>query len=126
MFLTPNGINDYGKGTGLGNIATAFAAMPGTPIDWTKTSVAYHLYNNDSVAGSAAKAANLRNLHSRFPAWPSENNFPSTVSNATLGITDSFRSASFDNDTYVNQTCERLTRVTALREMFPPAWNARF
>jgi len=108
LVLTPNGINDYGKGTGLGNLAAAFADMPGTPIDWTKTSVAYHLYNNDRDAGSAASAANLRNLHSRFPAWPSENNFPSTVSNATLGIADGFRSPSFDDDAYVNQTCERL------------------
>ncbi|MFZ4598337.1 MAG: cellulase family glycosylhydrolase [Terrimicrobiaceae bacterium] len=108
MILTPNGINDFAHGTGLGNLAAAFADMPGVPVDWNKTSVGYHLYNNDRDAGCAANAANLRNLHSRFPAWPSENNFPSTVSNAALGITDSFRSPSFDDDTYVNQTCERL------------------
>ncbi len=107
MVLTPNGINDYNTGTGLGNLAASFASLPGT-VDWTKSSVAYHLYNNDSAFGAATNAANLRNFHSRYPGWPSENNFPASVSNATLGITDSFRSAQFDNDIYVNQTCERL------------------
>ncbi len=107
MILSPPGINDYATGTGLGNLAAAFAAMPG-PVDWTKTSVAYHLYNNDSAFGAANNAANLRNLHSRFPGWPSENNFPASVSNATLGITDTWRSAQFDSDIFVNQTCERL------------------
>jgi len=107
MILTPPGVNDYATGTGLGNLAAAFAALPGT-VDWTKTSVAYHLYNNDSAYGAATKAANLRNLHSRFPGWPSENNFPSAISNATLGIADTWRSAQFDSDIYVNQTCERL------------------
>jgi hypothetical protein len=107
MILTPPGINDYATGTGLGNLAASFASLLGT-VDWTKTSVAYHLYNNDSAYGAANNAANLRNLHSRYPGWPSENNFPASVSNATLGITDSFRSAQFDNDIYVNQTCERL------------------
>ncbi len=107
MILTPPGINDYATGTGLGNLAASFASLPGT-VDWTKTSVAYHLYNNDSAFGAATNAANLRNLHSRYPAWPSENNFPAAVSDAELGISDSFRSAQFDNDIYVNQTCERL------------------
>ncbi|MEI6515414.1 MAG: cellulase family glycosylhydrolase [bacterium] len=107
MILTPSGINDYATGTGLGNLAAAFAALPGT-VDWTKTSIAYHLYNNDSAYGAATKAANLRNLHSRFPGWPSENNFPDSISNAALGITDKWRSAQFDSDLYVNQTCERL------------------
>jgi hypothetical protein len=107
MILTPPGINDYATGTGLGNLATAFAAMPG-PVDWSKTSVAYHLYNNDSAFGAATNAANLRNLHSRFPGWPSENNFPASVSTATLGITDTWRSAQLDSDIFVNQTCERL------------------
>jgi hypothetical protein len=107
LILTPPGINDYATGTGLGNLAAAFAALPGI-VDWTKTSVAYHLYNNDSAYGAAAGAANLRNLHSRFPGWPSENNFPTALSNATLGITDTWRSAQFDSDIFVNQTCERL------------------
>jgi chitodextrinase/uncharacterized protein YjdB/uncharacterized protein YbgA (DUF1722 family) len=108
MILTPPGINDYAVGTGMGNLAASFAQLPGT-VDWTKTSVAYHLYNNDSGFGNiAVNAANLRNLHSRYAGWPSENNFPTSVSNATLGITDTWRSAQFDNDVYVNQTCERL------------------
>ena len=107
MVLTPPGINDYATGTGLGNLAASFALLPGA-VDWTKTSVAYHLYNNDSAHGAATNAANLRNLHSRYPGWPSENNFPNSVSSATLGITDPWRSAQFDDDVYVNQTCERL------------------
>lgn len=107
MILTPPGINDHATGHGLGNIAASFAALPG-PVDWTKTSVAYHLYNNDAAHGTADRAANLRNLHARYPGWPSENNFPASVSSATLAITDPLRSASFDDDLYVNQTCERL------------------
>ncbi|TAE97883.1 MAG: T9SS C-terminal target domain-containing protein [Runella slithyformis] len=108
MILTPPGINDSAFGTGMGNLAASFAQLPGA-VDWTKTSVAYHLYNNDRGFGNVAvNAANLRNLHSRYPGWPSENNFPNSVSNATLGITDEWRSAQFDNDIYVNQTCEKL------------------
>jgi hypothetical protein len=107
LILTPPGISDYNAGAGMGNLAASFAALPG-PVDWTKTSVSYHLYNNDSAYGAATNAANLRNFHSRYPGWPSENNFPASVSNATLGITDNARSAQFDNDIYVNQTCERL------------------
>ena len=107
MVLTPPGINDYATGTGLGNLAASFASLPGA-VDWTKTSVAYHLYNNDSAYGAATNAANLRNLHSRYPGWPSENNFPASVSSATLGISDPWRSAQFDSDLYANQTCERL------------------
>lgn len=110
MILTPPGINDFAVGTGMGNVAAGFAQLPGT-VDWTKTSVAYHLYNNDRGFGNAAvNAANLRNLHSRYPGWPSENNFPASVSSATLGIdpSDNWRSAQFDNDIYVNQTCEKL------------------
>ncbi len=107
MVLTPPGINDYATGTGLGNLAAAFASLPGA-VDWSKTSVAYHLYNNDSAYSAATNAANLRNLHSRYPGWPSENNFPASVTNATLGVSDTWRSAQFDSDIYVNQTCERL------------------
>ena len=109
MILTPPGINDAAIGTGMGNLAASFDQLPGGAIDWTKTSVAYHLYNNDRGFGNVAvNAANLRNLHSRYPGWPSENNFPASVSNSTLGITDEWRSAQFDNDIYVNQTCEKL------------------
>lgn len=107
MVLTPPGINDHATGRGLGNLAAAFEKLPGA-VDWTRTSVAYHLYNNDAAYGAADRAANLRNLHSRYPGWPSENNFPASVSNETLGITDSMRSAQFDDDVFVNQTCERL------------------
>lgn len=106
MILTPSGINDYATGTGLGNLAAAFASMPGA-VDWTKTSVAYHLYNNDSAYGAATNAANLRNLHSRFPGWPSENAFPPGDFTGAVGL-DEWRSIPFDNDLWVNQTCEKL------------------
>lgn len=128
MVLTPNGINDYGYGTGLGNLAESFAAVPGT-VDWTKTSVAYHLYADDGNV--FPQAQNLRNFHSRFPGWPSENNFPPSVSNATLGISDSFRSQSFGSDVYVNQTCERfglgwsmwnINGQTELNRNWPVLW----
>jgi len=105
LILTPPGINDYAYGTGLGNLATSFAQLPGTTVDWTKTAVAYHLYNNDAAYGAATKAKNLRNLHQRFAGWPSENSFPSSV---TITDGDQWRSPSFDNDLYVNQTCEKL------------------
>jgi len=108
MILSPPGINDHAFGTGMGNLAASFAQLAGA-VDWTKTSVAYHLYNNDRGFGDVAvNAWNLRNLHSRYPGWPSENNFPLSVSSTILGITDPWRSAQFDNDIYVNQTCEKL------------------
>lgn len=110
MILTPSGINDYATGTGLGNLAASFASLPGA-VDWTKTSVAYHLYNNDSAYGAATNAANLRNLHSRYPAWPSENAFPPGDFPNANGL-DEWRSKPFPingvNDLWVNQTCERL------------------
>jgi aryl-phospho-beta-D-glucosidase BglC (GH1 family) len=110
MILTPSGINDYATGTGLGNLGASFASLPGA-VDWTKTSVAYHLYNNDSAYGAATNAANLRNLHSRYPAWPSENAFPPGDFPNANGL-DEWRSKPFPingvNDLWVNQTCERL------------------
>lgn len=40
MILTPPGINDSAYGTGMGNVAASFAALPGVAVDWAKT---YHL-----------------------------------------------------------------------------------
>jgi hypothetical protein len=105
LILTPPGINDYAFGTGMGNLAASFAQLPGTTVDWNKTAVAYHLYNNDAAYGAATKAKNLRNLHQRYAGWPSENSFPASV---TITDGDQWRSPSFDNDLYVNQTCEKL------------------
>ncbi len=107
MILSPPGINDYAFGTGMGNLAASFAALPGMAVDWTKTSVAYHLYNNDAAFGAANNAANLRNLHSRYPAWPSENAFPPGNFAGAIGL-DQWRSQAFPGDNWVNQTCERL------------------
>ncbi|MEI6034385.1 MAG: cellulase family glycosylhydrolase [Verrucomicrobiae bacterium] len=106
MILTPPGINDGAFGTGLGNLAASFSTLPGF-VDWTKTSVAYHLYNNDAAYGAATNAANLRNLHSRYPGWPSENAFPPGNFPDAMGL-DKWRSSPFGNDLWVNQTCERL------------------
>ena len=107
MVLTPPGINDSAYGTGMGNLAASFAALPGVAVDWTKTSVAYHLYNNDAAYGVANNAANLRNLHSRYPGWPSENAFPPGNFPNAIGL-DQWRSQPFPGDNWVNQTCERL------------------
>ena len=105
LILTPPGINDYAFGTGMGNVADSFAQLPGIIVDWSKTAVAYHLYNNDAAYGAATKAKNLRNLHQRYAGWPSENSFPASI---TITDGDQWRSPSFDNDLYVNQTCEKL------------------
>ena len=107
MILTPPGINDAAYGTGMGNLAASFAALPGVAVDWTKTSVAYHLYSNDAAYGAANNAANLRNLHSRYPGWPSENAFPPGNFPGAIGL-DEWRSQPFPGDLWVNQTCERL------------------
>lgn len=105
MILSPPGINDAAFGTGMGNLAESFAALPGA-VDWNNTSLAYHLYNTDGAW--LPQAQNLRNLHSRFAGWPSENNFPNSISNETLGITDTWRSGSFPGHEHINQTCEFL------------------
>lgn len=105
MIFSPPGINDHAVGTGMGDLAEAFAALPGE-VDWSKTSLAYHLYNTDGAW--MPQAQNLRNLHARFAGWPSENNFPASVSSATLGITDKWRSGSYPGHEFINQTCEFL------------------
>jgi len=129
LILTPPGINDAAFGTGMGNLAASFAQLPGTAVDWTKTAVAYHLYNNDAAWGAATKAKNLRNLHQRYAGWPSENSFPPGVTG--LLNTDEWRSPSFDNDLYVNQTCEKLgigwdmwfiNGTTQFNANFPVMW----
>ena len=128
LILTPPGINDFAFGTGMGNLADSFAKLPGE-VDWTKTAVAYHLYNNDAAWGAATKAKNLRNLHQRYAGWPSENSFPPGVNG--LYSVDEWRSPSFDNDLYVNQTCEKLgigwdmwfiNGTTQFNANFPVMW----
>ena len=107
MVLSPTGVNGWGYVDALAHVAGLFGQQPGPAIDWTNTSVSYHLYATDSQFGSPY-AENLRNLHSRYAGWPSENNFPYSVSNATLGITDSWRSGSYVGEEYINQTTETL------------------
>ena len=128
LILTPSGINDYNYGTGLGNLADAFAQLPGT-VDWTKTAVAYHLYANDAAYVVATNAANLRNLHQRYAGWPSENSFHAGV---YVYQGDEWRYPSFDNDLYVNETCEKLGIGWAMRFIngtdqlnnnFPAMWS---
>jgi len=108
MLLTPAGVSGWGYIDGLARLAKKFVGLKGIAIDWTKTSLAYHLYHADENLWPQAQ--NLRNFHSQFPGWPSENNFPKSVTSQTLGIdpTDDWRSVSFGTDTYLAQTCERL------------------
>jgi hypothetical protein len=107
MVLTPPNVVSSGVTvTALGNLAQRFAALPGPAIDWTKTSVAYHPYAGHPA--SFPQAQDLRNLHARYPGWPSENNFPLSVTSATLGITDPVRAISYQGHHYINQTCEFL------------------
>jgi aryl-phospho-beta-D-glucosidase BglC (GH1 family) len=129
MVLTPAGVSGWGYVDGLARLTRTFAELPGTPIDWSKTSVAYHLYHADESL--FPQAENLRAFHRQYPGWPSENNFPSTLTNQQLGITDSWRSVSFGTDVFVTQTTERLglgwshwniNRQTQLDQNFPYIW----
>jgi len=108
MVLTPAGVSGWGYIDGLARLTRKFVGLTGTPIDWTKTSLSYHLYHAD--VNLWPQAQNLRNFHSQFPGWPSENNFPKSVTSQTLGIDpgDDWRSVSFGTDVYLAQTCERL------------------
>jgi len=107
MILSPAGVSGWGTLTAMGNLTRFFQKLAG-PIDWTKTSVAYHLYHADP--NLFPKAENLRVLLRDFPGWPSENNFPAGYSAEKLGLKpgDHERSVSFGSDEFVLQTCERL------------------
>ena len=105
MVLTPAGISGHGTPTAMSNLTRNFEKLTG-PIDWTNTSVAYHLYHADTDL--FPRAENLRQLHRDFPGWPSENNFPPGTTTEQLGLQagDDVRSAQFGNDEYTMQTCE--------------------
>ena len=67
-----------------------------TSIDWSNTVVGYHLYAGNSTL--------MRNLHKKYPAFPTENNFP-----ANSGAQkDPWGGISMDGDYYSSQTCEKL------------------
>lgn len=132
MVLTPAGVSGWGYVDGMNRLVKRWLQVPGGPVDWTKTSVAYHLYHAD--VNLFPQAQDLRKFHSEFPGWPSENNFPSSVSSSQLGIPadDSWRSMSYGNDLYVTQTCERLglgwshwhmNRQSQLERNFPLLWD---
>jgi len=129
MVLTPSGVSGWGYVDGMARLTRKFEGL-GPPIDWTKTSVAYHLYHAD--VNLFPLAENLRNFHSQYPGWPSENNFPSTVTNEQLGITDTWRAVSYGTDVFINQTCERLglgwshwniNRLDQLNRNWPILWE---
>lgn len=107
MVLTPAGISGYGAKSAMSNLSRNFERLTGR-IDWTKTSVAYHLYHADT--NLFLRAENLRQFHRDFPGWPSENNFPPGFPSPKLGISegDSERSARFGDDEFLMQTCEAL------------------
>ena len=107
MILTPAGISGWGTSSAMSNLTRKFEALAGR-IDWSKTSVAYHLYHADTNLFPTAE--NLRAFHTDFPGWPSENNFPPGFSGIKLGLQegDNERSVSFGDDVFIMQTCERL------------------
>jgi chitodextrinase len=92
IVLTPNRLPDSYP-TAI-DLATKFASL--TPVDWKNTVVGYHLY--------AGALNSIRNLHKKFPALPTENNFP-TNSGANK---DPWGGVSLDGDYYISQTCEKL------------------
>ena len=107
MVLTPAGISGYGTKTAMSNLTRNFEKLTTRGrIDWTNTSVAYHLYHADT--NLFPRAENLRHFHREFPGWPSENNFPPGFPSEKLGIPvgDAERSAQFGNDEFTMQTCE--------------------
>jgi hypothetical protein len=90
--LTPNRLPDsYPTAEDL---AARFSEM--TSIDWNNTVVGYHLYAGNSNA--------MRNLHKKFPAFPTENNFPANSG----AVKDPWGGVSMDGDYYSSQTCEKL------------------
>ncbi len=107
MVLTPAGVSGWGTRSAMSNLTRSFEKLAGG-IDWTRTSVAYHLYHADEAL--FPQMENLRAFHQDFPAWPSENNFPPGFPANVLGIeeSDRERSVSFGSDVFVMQTCERL------------------
>ena len=131
MILTPAGISGWGSVNAMSNLTRNFEKLTG-PLDWSKTSVAYHLYHAD--ANLFPKAENMRAFHAEFPGWPSENNFPADFSCEKLGIKsgDSERSISFGTDHFIMQTCERLglgwsqwqiNGTEQFRHNWPLLWN---
>lgn len=130
MVLTPAGISGYGHVDALARLTEVFENLPGTRIDWTRTSVAYHLYHGDE--NLFPQAQNLRAFHSRYPGWPSENNFPRKLTNEQLGIVDDWRGIAFGDDVFITQTMERfglgwshwnMNRMEHLNRNFPFKWN---
>jgi hypothetical protein len=130
MVLTPAGVSGWGFVDGLARLTRRFEQLPGTAIDWAKTSVAYHLYHADENLFPNAEI--LRAFHAKYPGWPSENNFPKTLTNEQLGITDSWRGVSFGTEEFTTQTCERLglgwshwniNRFEQFNRNFPFLWK---
>ena len=91
IVLTPNRLPDSYP-TAI-DLATKFASL--TTVNWKNTVVGYHLY--------AGSLNGIRNLHKKFPALPTENNFP-TNSGASK---DAWGGVSLDGDYYTSQTCEK-------------------
>jgi chitodextrinase len=89
--LTPNRLPDsYPTAVDL---ADRLSDM--TSIDWSNTVVGYHLY--------AGSLNGIRTLHKKYPAFPTENNFPLN-SGANK---DPWPGVSLDGDWYTSQTCEK-------------------
>jgi hypothetical protein len=74
-------------------------------IDWTKSSMGYHLYYTGGTASF------LRVLHRAYPAIPTEQNFPKRPAYAVLAgvrADDPHRSDPMDNELFAVQTAEKM------------------
>ncbi len=132
MVLTPAGISGWGTTTAMSNLTKKYEKLTGL-IDWSKTSVAYHLYHAD--VNLFPNAENIRAFHKDYPGWPSENNFPKGYSEKQLGLQegDRERSVQYGSDEFIMQTCERLglgwsqwqiNGPTQFQHNWPILWNA--
>ncbi len=89
--LTANRLNDSPS---VEQLADKFSQL--TKVDWTNTAVGYHLYAGNSTL--------MRNLHKKYPAFPTENNFPENSG----AKKDPWGGISMDGEYYSSQTCEKL------------------
>ncbi len=108
MHLTPCGVSGWGIPDAMNRLTRFYSALPGSPIDWMNSSVAYHLYHTDQ--NLFPNAENLRTFHAEFPGWPSENSFPPRFTTQQLGAQDgdNERSSGFGKHEFTIETCERL------------------
>lgn len=89
--LTPNRLNENPT---VEELADRMSEL--TKVNWNNTVVGYHLYAGNSTL--------MRNLHKKYPAFPTENNFPDNSG----AQKDPWGGISMDGHYYSSQTCEKL------------------